>query len=86
MIIDRFISWLYTRKWYGPRCPEHETGCPCCDKWREHDELFNTKALPTAEEFNHKVRKDSESMTDVEKMDAGFNGKTYTINGIEGDF
>lgn len=38
------------------------------------------------EEFNHKVRKDSENMTDVEKMDAGFNGKTYTINGIEGDF
>ena len=37
-------------------------------------------------EFNHKVRKDSENMTDVEKMDAGFNGKTYTINGIEGDF
>ena len=41
---------------------------------------------PQKEEFNHKVRKDSENMTDVEKMDAGFNGKTYTINGIEGDF
>ena len=38
------------------------------------------------EEFNHKIRKDSENMTDVEKMDRGFNGKTYTINGIEGDF
>lgn len=38
------------------------------------------------EDFNHKVRKDSENMTDVEKMDKGFNGKTYTINGIEGDF
>jgi hypothetical protein len=25
-------------------------------------------------------------MTDVEKMDAGFNGKTYTNNGIESDF
>jgi hypothetical protein len=37
-------------------------------------------------EFNHKIRKDSENMTDVEKMDRGFNGKTYTINGIEGDF
>ena len=41
---------------------------------------------PQKEEFNHKVRKDSENMTDVEKMDKGFNGKTYTINGIEGDF
>lgn len=38
------------------------------------------------EEFNPRIRKDSENMTDVEKMDRGFNGKTYTINGIEGDF
>lgn len=37
-------------------------------------------------QFNHKVRKDSENMTDKEKMDKGFNGKTFTINGIEGDF
>ena len=38
------------------------------------------------EKFNHKVRKEGENMTDVEKMEKGFNGKTYTINGIEGDF
>lgn len=44
------------------------------------------KPQDTKEEFNHKVRKDSEQMSDVEKMDKGFNGKTYTINGIEGDF
>jgi hypothetical protein len=31
-------------------------------------------------------RIDSENMTDVEKMDKGFNGKTFTINGIEIDF
>ena len=31
-------------------------------------------------------RVDSENMTDVEKMDKGFNGKTFTINGIEVDF
>ena len=31
-------------------------------------------------------RIDSENMTDVEKMDQGFNGKTFTINGIEIDF
>ena len=36
--------------------------------------------------FNHKERIDGEGMSDVEKMDRGFNGKTYTINGIEGDF
>ena len=38
------------------------------------------------EEFNPRIRKDSEKMSDVEKMDRGFNGKTYTINGIERDF
>ena len=31
-------------------------------------------------------RVDSENITDVEKMDQGFNGKTFTINGIEIDF
>ena len=31
-------------------------------------------------------RVDSENMTEVEKMDKGFNGKTFTINGIEVDF
>lgn len=36
--------------------------------------------------FNHKKRKDGETMSDKEKMDKGFNGKTYSINGIEGDF
>jgi hypothetical protein len=25
-------------------------------------------------------------MSDIEKMDRGFNGKTFTINGIEIDF
>ena len=31
-------------------------------------------------------RVDSTNMTDIEKMDQGFNGKTFTINGIEVDF
>ena len=31
-------------------------------------------------------RVDSENMTEIEKMDQGFNGKTFTINGIEIDF
>ena len=37
-------------------------------------------------DFNTRIRIDSEKMSDVEKLDRGFNGKTYTINGIEGDF
>lgn len=39
--IDRFISWLYIHRLYGPRCPDYAEGCPYCEKWREHDELFN---------------------------------------------
>ncbi len=31
-------------------------------------------------------RVDSENMSDIEKMDKGFNGKTFIINGIEVDF
>ena len=36
--------------------------------------------------FDTRIRVNSENMSDVEKMDAGFNGNTYTINGIENDF
>ena len=36
--------------------------------------------------YNHRVRKDSEKMTDKEKMDQGFNGSTYSINGRDVDF
>ena len=28
-------------------------------------------------------RVDSENMTEIEKMDEGFNGKTFSINGID---
>ena len=31
-------------------------------------------------------RVDSENMSELEKMDQGFNGNTYTVNGIEVDF
>jgi len=31
-------------------------------------------------------RVDSENMTELEKMNQGFNGNTYTVNGIEVDF
>ena len=36
--------------------------------------------------FNPMVRKDSEHMTEKEKMDQGFDGKAYIINGLEGDW
>ena len=31
-------------------------------------------------------RVDSDNMTDIEKMDKGFNGNTYSINGKDVDF
>ena len=36
--------------------------------------------------FNPRTRKDAEKMSDKEKMDAGYKGNTYTINGMDGDF
>jgi len=36
--------------------------------------------------FGQHERKNGDKMTDIEKMDKGFNGKTYSINGIENDF
>ena len=36
--------------------------------------------------FNPRERKDGDKMTDKEKMDEGYKGKTFTINGIDGDF
>tara|TARA_B100000242_G_scaffold277974_1_gene235190 strand:- start:357 stop:491 length:135 start_codon:yes stop_codon:yes gene_type:complete len=36
--------------------------------------------------FNPWVRINSENMDDIEKMNKGFNGKTYSINGIDVDF
>ena len=31
-------------------------------------------------------RVESDNMTDIEKMDKGFNGKTYSVNGLDVDF
>ena len=50
------------------------------------EETEALKEMGAIKKFNHRVRKDSENMTDKEKMDKGFNGKTYSVNGIEYDF
>ena len=36
--------------------------------------------------FNPWKRINSDKMSDIEKMDKGFNCKTYSINGIDVDF
>lgn len=41
MMFDRFLSWFYIYKIWGPRCPDFEPGCLCCQRWKEHGEVFN---------------------------------------------
>lgn len=50
------------------------------------EETEALQKMGAIKKFNHRVRKDGESMSDKEKMDKGFNGKTYSINGLEWDF
>lgn len=38
--LDRLLSWLYTWRMFGTRCPDYDAECHCCKAWREHDELF----------------------------------------------
>ena len=57
--------------------------------WLRIKNLFSVR--PAVEEqkqkkFNPWKRINGEKMTDVQKMDKGFNGKTYSINGIDVDF
>lgn len=61
--------------------------------FNKHKPKINRKKRPRTllekmdeTKFNPYERKNGEAMTDIEKMDQGFNGETYTINGIEGDF
>lgn len=44
------------------------------------------EAKPKQKKFSPWIRINSQNMTDKEKMDKGFNGKTYSINGIDVDF
>ena len=53
---------------------------------RPAEETEALQKMGAIKKFNHRVRKDGESMSDKEKMDKGFNGKTYSINGLEWDF
>ena len=57
--------------------------------WQRIKNLLTVQSVeeePKQKKFNPWVRINSENMSDKEKMDKGFNGKTYTINGIEYDF
>lgn len=38
--MDRLISWLYTRRIWGARCPDFDPDCYTCRRWAEHDDMF----------------------------------------------
>ena len=57
--------------------------------WQRIKNLLTVQSAeeePKQKKFNPWIRINSEKMTDKEKMDKGFNGKTYSINGIDVDF
>ena len=57
--------------------------------WGHIKNLFSVQSVEKKQKqkkFNPWKRINSQNMTDKEKMDKGFNGKTYSINGIDVDF
>ena len=42
----RYVYAAIEETW-GPRCPDYEPGCPCCNAWAEYDGIRN-KALEEA--------------------------------------
>tara|TARA_B100000989_G_scaffold297112_1_gene281973 strand:+ start:2221 stop:2409 length:189 start_codon:yes stop_codon:yes gene_type:complete len=57
--------------------------------WQRIKNLFIVQSVEEEQKlkkFNPWKRINSEKMSDIEKMDKGFNGKTYSINGIDVDF
>mgnify|MGYP006892455190 FL=1 len=53
---------------------------------------LSKKGMPIKESRLEQIKKnpykrvDSDNMTEIEKMDQGFNGKTFSINGMDIDF
>ena len=54
-------------------------------QFRWYKERKKKKRLEEVRKNPYK-RVDSAKMTDIEKMDKGFNGKTYSVNGLDVDF
>ena len=57
--------------------------------WQHIKNLFTVRSAVEEQrpkKFNPWKRINSDKMTDIEKMDKGFNGKTYSINGMDVDF
>jgi len=33
------VSWIYTRMFFGPKCPDYETECCVCEAWKDHEDF-----------------------------------------------
>ena len=53
---------------------------------KQAEETEALQEMGVIKKFDYRVRKDSKSMSDKEKMDKGFDGKTYSNNGLDWDF
>ena len=57
--------------------------------WQRIKNLLTVQSVEEEQKpkkFNPWKRINNNKMSDIEKMDKGFNGKTYSINGIDVDF
>ena len=57
--------------------------------WQRIKNLLTVRSAveePKRKKFNPSKRIDSNKLSNKEKMDKGFNGKTYSINGRDVDF
>ena len=57
--------------------------------WQRIKNLLTVRSVeeePKQKKFNPSKRIDGDKLSDKEKMDKGFNGKTYSINGRDVDF
>ena len=57
--------------------------------WQRIKNLLTVQSVaeePKQKKFNPSKRIDGDKLSDKEKMDKGFNGKTYSINGRDVDF
>jgi hypothetical protein len=71
MMLDNFISWLYTKTIWGPRCPDYDPDCVCCRQWGIHDDLFENKIM---NETPKSLQHDTETIAE-DKM-----GWRYEVN------
>lgn len=52
MEID-FIAEAITAQ-FGERCPDYAEGCPCCDAWKQYDNLRSL--IPVAQKKADEIR------------------------------